>query len=162
MSKKIADVDTDNFEVTPERQAEVRTEIEKIKESGLLESFRLLAAELGKEEDASASPGQMELLADKAQVYRGAAGTMAEGFASILNGTDLFVRWKSKSLVEVIQLPKAGDFAILHVDRDLWESISALEDALKEDIKLAKKMKADRQSHFKSFGKGNSAASTGA
>lgn len=155
---KREDVDFENFQVEGERATEIRGSIDKLKSSGVLAQFRLLATELGVEEAEDNTLFQEKSTMSK--VFRAPAGGALEGFEARASGADLHVRLKGTSLLEIIELPKAGDFAILHVHEEFWNLLPLIEEHLGTEIATAKKLKGDRQSHFRSFGKAAAAASS--
>lgn len=157
---KREDVDFENFNVETERATEIRGSIEKLKASGWLSQFRLLATELGVDEAEDNTLFQEK--STMVKVFRAPAGGPLEGFEARASGADLHVRLKGTSLLEIIELPKAGDFAILHVHQEFWNLLPLIEEHLGTELSTAKKMKGDRQSHFRSFGKSAAPAAVAA
>jgi hypothetical protein len=153
-SSPVDEIDFDNYKIETSRAEQIREQIRRLKEIGWMEDLRLLAAELGQEESPSDESGQTELLGDaKLLVYRGAAGGPLQGMSVSLQGTEIVLRRGSQVLMEVLLLPKEGESAVLQVDSSLWAEVETLRDAFKDDLKLARHKKTDRQSKFrKAFG----------
>lgn len=153
MAKANPEIDFENFTVEKERADLIRGDLAKLKESGWLEDFRLLAVELGVEEAPGEAGTQVELIGHaKAKNYRGAAGTPAEGLHIVAADHDLIVRFAGKSVLEVMALPKAGEFAILHCDEAFWNLLEAIGETVKDDVKAARSAKTARSARFKNFG----------
>ncbi|MBS1985098.1 MAG: hypothetical protein JST16_13090 [Bdellovibrionales bacterium] len=149
-----ADVDFDNFSLEKERADAIRAELDRVRQSGWLDDFKLLVAELGVEDpNAAGGNAQLELIMNGAKVYRGPAERELQDLLVILADSELHVRWKNSSLLEILSLPKAGEYAVLHADPIFFELEALLKEGLQDDLKQARGAKSSRQAHFKSFGK---------
>ena len=143
------DVDFENFSLSEERPFTIRNNIEKIKHTSWVEDLKTLVMERGAEErlDDGTDDFLPGIMADsKPRVFR--SEKIAE-LKVFLFGSELRVKRGDEMLLEVAFLPKDKEFVLYYVNDAKWAEISEVFEALLEEMKIAKKQKAERAAAFK-------------
>jgi hypothetical protein len=134
--------------LAPEKIEHIRSQVQALKDSEILENFRLIGVELGQEEASGDS--QMDMIEAPAKVFRHAE----TGVAISSQGTELKVSQNGAPLFEVFTLPKGGEFAVSFVKENFEvASAQALLESLNTELKLARELKSKRSAAFKDFKK---------
>ena len=143
------DVDFENFSLSDERAHTIRNNIEKIKHTTWVEDLKTLVTEKGAEErlDDGSDDFLPGIVADsKPRVYR---SDKFNDLRVTLYGTELRVKHGDTMLLEVAFLPKDKEFVLYYVNDEKWSELSDVFDVLLDEMKIAKKLKAERAAAFK-------------
>lgn len=142
-------VDFENFQVPPERAELIRQSLEALKSSHLIADLLLVTSELGEDKNPSL-PG---LASDiEARIFVGPSGTPLEMLTLVSQGTEFKIFWSGSPLIEVLVLPKGGEFALVYLDEARWAELQAKPDfdtQLRDLCRDAKSKKSARAQAFR-------------
>jgi len=153
MNSEELDVDFENFTVSKEKAAEIRTSLDKVKELKLATILKNLVSGLGVEEKSDLNDQVATLIkAKNPKVFR-APLSSNKVFEVFMADQDLRCTFDGRPVLEISYLPKNKDFLLLYAEEDFinsWELVSKeIEDSLAE----AEKIISDRAKRFKKFRK---------
>lgn len=150
-------VDFENFSLPKERSEELRSSVQRVKDSGMVDTVFTLVQELGVEEVSSGDNQMASLIkAKNPKVFRLIADENSEtpeAFEVFLYEQEMRVSRAGRPVLEVSFLPKDKDFILFYIEESFLTGWDAFKEVISASLVEAGKIKNDRQKHFKKFKK---------
>ncbi len=149
-----------DFEVSADRAAFIREQVQSLRDLEVMSNFQLLAKELGEElletdEDGTTQLPGFSKKGDNPLVFTAPEGHSASGLQVALQNTDLKLLFEQKPVLELSFLPKDGEYVVFYMDETRIQDLKTWIESLSDFVTAAKAKKAERQAKWKSRFKKN-------